>query len=64
MKEVKTSIKNNCSMAKASFWEKTGIKIPKCPVCKSKMKRIDWPFEPGFICSKIGCRHTVWWKIE
>lgn len=62
MREVKTSIENNFSIAKISFLEKLGIINPKCPICKSKMKKIEWPFELGFICPKIGCRHIIRWK--
>ncbi|MGD2072014.1 MAG: hypothetical protein PVG65_00790 [Candidatus Thorarchaeota archaeon] len=46
---------------KVSFWKRFfGIRLI-CPDCGKKMKRIEWPYEPGWECSN--CSWITWEKI-
>lgn len=47
---------------KRSYWQRLFGTKPICPDCGKKMKRIEWPYEPGWQCPT--CKWITWEKLS
>ena len=53
----------NCSTRKLNFLQRAFYYYIRCPKCQAKMKKIDWPYEPGWKCPNGKCEHIVWEEL-